>query len=126
MATRVTQVNRALDALLEGWLSPQQLTAVSGRVNPNGLIRDTRPEAARRGLIWREIWVRNERGRRFKMHHIEDPTNPRQHVDNVGDGRKASRDVQAPPARRRPRRPCLSGGALAGRREEQGRLDWKE
>ena len=55
----------------------------------------------------------------------------RQQVDNVGDGRVASREVlalqsagsnPAPPARHRPRRPCLSGGALAGRREEQGRL----
>ena len=67
----MTQVDRAIAALLEGWLSPRQLSAVSGRVNPNGLIRDARLEAARRGLVWREVWVRNERGRRFKMHHLE-------------------------------------------------------
>jgi len=67
----MTQVDRAIAALLEAWLSPRQLSAVSGRVNPNGLIRDARAEAARRGLVWREVWVRNERGRRFKMHHLE-------------------------------------------------------
>ena len=67
----MTQVSLAIAALLKAWLSPRQLSAVSGRVNPNGLIRDARLEAARRGLVWREVWVRNERGRRFKMHHLE-------------------------------------------------------
>ena len=67
----MTQVDRAIAALLEAWLSPRQLSAVSGRVNPNGLIRDARAEAARRGLVWREVWVRNEWGKRYKMHHLE-------------------------------------------------------
>ena len=57
----------------------------------------------------------------------------RQHVDNVGDGRMASRRAldseiagssPAPPARRRAWFPPVSGGAVAKRREEQGRLDW--
>jgi len=47
------------------------LSAVSGRVNPNGLIRDARAEAARRGLVWREMWVRRaETGCKYKMHHL--------------------------------------------------------
>jgi len=67
----MTQVSLAIAALLKAWLSPRQLSAVSGRVNPNGLIRDARAEAARRGLVWREVWVRNEWGKRYKMHHLE-------------------------------------------------------
>ena len=66
-----SQVDLAIEALLCRWLSPRQLSEVSGRVNPNGLIRDSRAEAARRGLVWREMWVRNERGRRYKMHRVE-------------------------------------------------------
>ena len=67
----MTQVDRAIAALLEAWLSPRQLTAASGRANPNGLIRDARAEAARRGLMWREMWVRSaETGCKYKMHHL--------------------------------------------------------
>lgn len=66
-----TQVSRAIEALLEGWCSPKQLTAKAGRANPNGLIRDTRPEAARRGLLWEEVWVKDAvTRRRYKMHHL--------------------------------------------------------
>ena len=48
----------------------------------------------------------------------------RQQVDNLGDGRAASREVQTPPARRRPWSPPVSGGAVPRRSGEQGRLDW--
>jgi len=47
----------------------------------------------------------------------------RQHVDNLGDGRAASREVPAPPARRRPPRSCDSGSATRPVGDEvQGRL----
>ena len=53
----------------------------------------------------------------------------RQRVDNVGDGRKASREVlalqnPAPPTRRRPQRDCASGGALEREASQQRRLGW--
>jgi len=70
----VTQVDRAIAALLEGWLSPKQLTAASGRANPNGIKRDALLEATRRGLVWRSVWVKDAvTGRPYKMHHLIDP-----------------------------------------------------
>ena len=66
-----SQIDRAIATLLDGWLSPKQITAASGRANPNGIIRDARLEAARRGLVWEERWVKDAVTKRpYKMHHL--------------------------------------------------------
>jgi len=105
--TRRTQVDRAIEALLKGWLSPRQLTAASGRANPNGIIRDAKAEAARRGLVWREMWVKSaETGCRYKMHHVE-----RESSEGCGE-HSTPRDL--PPARPGPRggaQGILAGGS---------------
>jgi len=85
-----SQIDRAIAALLDGWLSPKQITAASGRANPNGIIRDARLEAARRGLAWEERWVRSaETGCRYKMHHLAERS--------VGAVNTARSDVSAGP-----------------------------
>ena len=63
----MTQVSLAIAALLEGWQSPKQLTEKSGRANPEGIRRDAKREATRRGLVWHEEQVEPERGRSYKV-----------------------------------------------------------
>ena len=63
----MTQVSLAIAALLEGWLSPKQLTEKSGRANPNGLARDVRKAAFDQGLYLFESWVTSEDGKRYKV-----------------------------------------------------------
>ena len=43
-------------------------------------------------------------------------------IERLGDGRAASREVLAPPSRRRPQRDCSSGGAVEREASQQGRL----
>ena len=62
----MTQVDRAISALLAGWLSPKQLTAVSGRANPEGIRRDSKRAAFRRGLWWHEKLVVPLEGKSYK------------------------------------------------------------
>jgi hypothetical protein len=51
----MTQVDRAIEVALGNWLGPAQLTAASGRRNPEGMRRDLKRAAYRLGL-WFHEW----------------------------------------------------------------------
>ena len=95
----MTQVDRAIAALLEGWLSPKQLTEKSGRANPEGIRRDAKREATRRGLVWHEEQVEPERGRSYKVVCVTKPGEklkplPERTEGGTGGGAEPTRSIQ--------------------------------
>ena len=64
----MSDVNRGLARLLDGWCSGQQLLDATGRNNANGMARDCRAAAARLGLRWLTLDV-NQAGDGSGNHH---------------------------------------------------------
>ena len=140
----MSQVSLAIAALLEGWLSPKQLTEKSGRANPEGIRRDAKREATRRGLVWHEEQVEPERGRSYKVVCVTEPGEepkplPERTEGGTGGGAEPTRSIQgngstvsAKAQHRGPTVPSspsrwqdrvgVSGAARATGGEDQGRL----
>jgi len=131
-----TQIDRAIAAMEGQWLGPADLCSLSGRQNPNGLARDARPVARRRGWWWHERWV-TEGGHRFKLRCVTRGPTPPGGPEGVTSWPPAGeaerrRLLERPLARTaehvaslRRREPvaCASGNAMQSAREDdQGRL----